>query len=73
METWNLFTSNDIVVAVLGILGIASVFVVFGSATSKVNKREVTMQEFYATMRKRQEEAEAKRLDDEANYDTGSK
>ena len=73
METWNLFTSNDIVVAVLGILGIASVFVVFGSATSKVNKREVTMQEFYATMRKRQEEAEAKRLDDEANYDTSSK
>jgi hypothetical protein len=73
METWNLFTSNDIVVAVLGILGIASVFVVFGSATSKVNKREVTMQQFYATMRKRQEEAEAKRLDDEANYDTSSK
>ena len=73
METWNLFTSNDIVVAVLGILGIASVFVVFGTATRKVNKRELTMQEFYAQVRERKEKAEAKRLDDESNYDTSSK
>jgi hypothetical protein len=73
METWNLFTSNDIVVAVLGILGIASVFVVFGTATSKVNKRELTMQEFYAQVRAREEAKEAKRLDDESNYDTSSK
>ena len=72
-QTWNLFTSNDLIVAALGILGIASVFVVFGSATSKVNKREVTMQEFYANLRRREEEAEAKRLDDESNYDTSSK
>jgi hypothetical protein len=73
METWNLFTSNDIVVAALGILGIASVFVVFGTATSKVNKRELTMQEFYAQIRAREETKETKRLDDKSNYDTSSK
>ncbi len=73
METWNLFTSNDIVVAVLGILGIVSVFVVFGTATRKVNKRELTMQEFYQAVREREARAEAKRLDDESNYDTSSK
>jgi hypothetical protein len=73
METWNLFTSNDIVVAALGILGIASVFVVFGTATSKVNKRELTMQEFYAQIRAREETKETKKLDDKSNYDTSSK
>ena len=73
MQTWNLFTNADLVVAILGILGIASVFVVFGTATSKVNKRELTMQEFSAMVREREEKAEAKRLDDESNYDTSSK
>ncbi len=73
METWNLFTSNDLVVAILGILGIASVFVVFGTATRKVNKRELTMQEFYEMVREREAKAEAKRLDDKSNYDTSSK
>ena len=73
METWNLFSSTDLVVAVLGILGISSVFVVFGTATKKVNKRELTMREFYEMVREREEKAEAKKLDDEANYDTSSK
>ena len=73
METWNLFTTHDLLVAVIGIIGILSVFIVFGSATSKVNKREVTMKEFYANLRRREAEAEAKRLDDESNYDTSSK
>jgi len=73
METWNLFSSTDLVVAILGILGIASVFVVFGTATKKVNKRELSMQEFYEMVREREARAEAKRLDDESNYDTSSK
>ena len=67
MDTWNLFTSNDLVVAILGILGITSVFVVFATATKKVNKREITMKEFYANLRRREAEAEAKRLDDKFN------
>ena len=73
MQTWNLFTNADLVVAILGILGIASVFVVFGTATKKVNKRELTMQEFYKAVQEREAKAEAKRLDDESNYDTSSK
>jgi hypothetical protein len=44
METWSLFTSNDLVVATLGILGISSVFVVIGTAFSKVNKFEKKIQ-----------------------------
>jgi type II secretory pathway pseudopilin PulG len=73
METWNLFSTNDLLVAVIGIVGILSVFIVLGSASGKVNKREVTMKEFYANLRRREAEAEAKRLDDESNYDTSSK
>ena len=70
METWSLFTSNDLVVASLGILGIFSVFIVFASATNKVNKREVTMQEYYKNLK---EEKSDKEIDDELNYDTSGK
>ena len=73
METWNLFSTHDLLVAVIGIVGILSVFIVLGSASGKVNKREVTMKEFYSNLRRREAEAEAKRLDDESNYDTSSK
>ncbi len=73
METWNIFSTTDLLVAVVGIIGISTVFIVFGTATKKVNKREVTMKEFYANLRRREAEAEAKRLDDESNYDTSSK
>ena len=73
METWNIFSTTDLLVAVVGIIGISTVFIVFGTATKKVNKREVTMKEFYANLRRREEAAEAKRLDDESNYDTSSK
>ena len=41
METWNTFTSNDVIYTVFGALGLASVIIVLQSALSKVNKREI--------------------------------
>ena len=41
METWNTFTSNDVVYTIFGAAGLASVIIVLNSALSKVNKREI--------------------------------
>jgi cytosine/uracil/thiamine/allantoin permease len=71
METWSLFTSNDLVVATLGILGIFSVFVVFASASTKVGKREVNLQEYYKNIK--EEQQNDKEQDDAFNYDTSGK
>ncbi len=40
METWSLFTSSDIVVAGVGMLGLLSVAIVLSTAFRKVDKRE---------------------------------
>ena len=45
METWNLFQGNDILLGVIGGLGFISVFAVLFSASSRVNNREVEIQE----------------------------
>lgn len=44
METWNLFQSNDILLGLIGGLGLISVFAVLISSTSKINDREVEIQ-----------------------------
>ena len=43
METWALFSGSDIFLAVLGILGFASVFTVLRTASRNVNKREMNI------------------------------
>lgn len=42
METWNLFTNSDIILAVIGFVGLVSVGIVLNSASRKVNTREVS-------------------------------
>lgn len=43
METWSLFTGNDIAVAALGMLGLVSVVVVVSTAANNVTKREISL------------------------------
>lgn len=43
METWATFTGSDIALAVIGLVGLASVVIVFATATGNVAKREVTL------------------------------
>lgn len=45
METWATFTGSDIALAVIGLVGLASVVIVFATATGNVAKREVTLSE----------------------------
>ena len=42
METWNLFTGSDFVLAGIGLVGLVSVVIVLRSAFGKVNNREVS-------------------------------
>ena len=42
METWNLFTGSDYVLAGIGFVGLVSVVIVLRSAFGKVNNREVS-------------------------------
>ena len=41
METWNLFTGNDILLGLIGAAGFLSVIAVLSTASSNVSKREV--------------------------------
>ena len=41
METWSVFSASDLILSLLGFAGLASVLVVFSTASSKVNKREL--------------------------------
>ena len=43
MDTWNLFSGSDIALAVLGLVGFASVVIVVSTASSRVNNRELTL------------------------------
>lgn len=43
MDTWNLFSGSDIALAVLGLIGFASVVIVVSTASSRVNNRELTL------------------------------
>lgn len=42
METWNLFSNSDIILAIIGFVGLTSVVIVLNSAFSNVNSREVS-------------------------------
>ena len=46
METWSNFTASDLALAVIGLAGLVSVVVVFSTASSKVNKREISLRKF---------------------------
>ena len=43
METWSLFTTQDMFIALLGFVGVTSAIIVIVSAFSKTNKREVQL------------------------------
>jgi|688.fasta_scaffold06243_14 uncharacterized membrane protein YuzA (DUF378 family) len=45
METWSNFSASDLALAVIGLAGLASVVVVFSTASSKVNKREISLRQ----------------------------
>jgi len=47
METWSNFSASDIALALIGLAGLASVVVVFSTASSNVNKREVSLRKYY--------------------------
>ena len=40
MDTWELFTGNDILLAVIGLVGFGSVVIVLRTALRNVNRRE---------------------------------
>jgi hypothetical protein len=40
MDTWELFTGNDILLALIGLAGFGSVVIVLRTALRNVNKRE---------------------------------
>ena len=42
METWSLFSNSDIILAVIGFVGLVSVGIVLSTAFRKVNTREVS-------------------------------
>ncbi len=46
METWNLFTGNDLIVGILGALGFLSAVIVVSTAAGKVNNREVGLRTY---------------------------
>ena len=60
METWNLFTGNDIILGLIGAVGFLSAIIVLGTASGKVNRREVGLRT-YLDM-KAEEEAEREAL-----------
>lgn len=63
-ETWNIFSQSDIIVAILGALGLASVVIVFSTASSNVNKREVDIRSAIDARRKMElEETESEPLE----------
>ena len=40
MDTWEIFTGNDILLAVIGLVGFGSVVIVLRTALRNVNRRE---------------------------------
>lgn len=43
METWSLFSGNDIALALIGLAGLVSVILVFATASGNVAKREISL------------------------------
>jgi len=64
METWSLFTGNDILIGLIGAVGLISVVIVMGSASGKVNRREVGLRT-YLNM-KAAEEAEQTEIENQS-------
>ena len=60
METWNLFTGNDIILGLIGAVGFVSAIIVLSTASGRVNRREVGLRT-YLDM-KAAEEAEKEAL-----------
>ncbi len=46
MQTWNLFTGNDILIGLIGAVGLISAVIVLSSASGKVNRREVGLRTY---------------------------
>ena len=42
-ETWSLFTNNDLLVAIIGFVGVTSAIVVMVSAATKTTNRELNL------------------------------
>ncbi len=66
METWNIFYGNDLVIGLLGTLGLLSGVAVVYKASANTTKRELVLKA--KTKVKLQ-----KKIDDALNYDTYSK
>ena len=43
VSTWTSFTSSDLALAVIGIVGITSVFIVLATASRNTNRRELIL------------------------------
>ena len=43
VSTWTSFTSSDLALAVVGIVGITSVFIVLATASRNTNRRELSL------------------------------
>ncbi len=66
MATWNIFYGNDLVIGLLGTLGLLSVAVVVYKASTNTTKRELAIKaKAHAKLQKK--------IDDALNYDTYSK
>lgn len=42
-ETWNLFVGNDMLIAIIGLVGVTSATVVLMTAFNKIDRRERTL------------------------------
>ena len=42
-QTWSAFTASDLTLAAIGLLGLASVVIVFSTASGNVAKRELSL------------------------------
>lgn len=63
MNTWELFTGNDILLAVIGLVGFGSVVIVLRTALRNVNKRERVLRAVKELQRQGNLEPEERVLD----------
>ncbi len=66
MATWNIFYGNDLVIGLLGTLGLLSVAAVVYKASANTTKRELAL-------KAKAKVDLQKKIDDALNYDTYSK
>ena len=67
METWSLFTGNDILIGLIGAVGLISAVIVISSASGKVNRREVGLRT-YLDMKEAQKALEDHVQEQEKSY-----